>query len=200
MEAYLEFGRRSPRISETLGRNGKTEYLVFAVFQCGRKFAALEIFWNKRIVSCFDTVLHGQVQAGRSLTAAGHTYQHHVCIFQAFVGLSVVVCQRVVNRINTTVVSFLVTDFMALADRWSLGTPSSRSSGPTKERKSSMTKALQYSLNVEARDPATSVENNRAHAVLFADLIDSQGRGLGFFFRVDERHAVAQVFKAVKLR
>ena len=43
-------------------------------------------------------------------------------------------------------------------------------------------------------------ENNRAHAVLFADLIDSQGRGLGFFFRVDERHAVAQVFKAVKLR
>lgn len=81
-----------------------------------RKFAALEIFWNKRIVSCFDTVLHGQVQAGRSLTAAGHTYQHHVCIFQAFVGLSVVVCQRVVNRINTTVVSFLVTDFMALAD------------------------------------------------------------------------------------
>lgn len=111
-------------------------------------------------------------------------------------------CQRVVNRINTTVVSFLVTDFMALADGVvTRNTEFTLKRSDEGARKSSMTKALQYSLNVEARDPATSVEKTIGRTpVLFADLIDSQGRGLGFFFRVDERHAVAQVFKAVKLR
>lgn len=64
-----------------------------------------------------------------------------------------------------------------------------------------MTKALQYSLNVEARDPATSVEKTigRTPFSLPTSLI-LKAAALGFFFRVDERHAVAQVFKAVKLR
>ena len=96
--------------------NAQTEDFFEVWCQSRRQLSTVKVFRNQRVVGGFESVLHGQVQAGRGFTAAAYTHQNHVGRFQIAVGLSIVVRQREVDRLDPIVVRLAFADIRKSAN------------------------------------------------------------------------------------
>ena len=185
---------------QTFGGNGKTEKLVTHRLQDLGQFASVKVFGNQRIVSGFDTELHGQVQARRRLTGAANTHKDHVGFVEPLIQLAVIVSERVVDSFDTTVISFLVGDHVASTHGVSRlhGDFFFKLLDERTEQVDTETIAL-IGENIFDFGVDESRKNDRTHAGGLIDFVDTFGDGMSLFNGVDEGHTMLVVFEIREL-
>lgn len=175
------------------------QFLAIGRQRSGQR-TAIEVFGDEWKIGRLDRILHGQIQTGGSLSAAGHTDQNHIGLFQPMYELTVIVSQAEIDGLDAIVVLLGHAAHMRAAHRMAgldaqCGFYVLHKSA---EQIQESTVGLAYALGYGRIDQGA--EYQWRGVLLLGTAVDSYGCGLGLFNAIYKRNAYGFEGKLLELR